>query len=125
MLNLHSPIINNNLNNTIYEELSTEWLNRISPEARGGIITGYYNAGILTINLSDFNNGAFYDTVIKKSYEEYCKKLFDELMPIIQKCLRRMFQGFNAYLINYDIVLFMEGRDGDGLEPVKYSIKII
>ena len=119
MLNLHSPIINNNLNNTIYEELSTEWLNLISPEARGGLITGYYNAGILTINLSDFNNGAFYDTVIKKSYEEYCKKLFDELMPIIQKCLRRMFQGFNAYLINYDIVLFMERRDRDGLEPVK------
>ena len=125
MLDLHSHIINNNLNNTIFEELSDEWMSRLSPEARGGIITGYYNAGILTINLSDFNNDSFYDEVIKKSYEEYCNKLYKELKPIIQKCLRRMFQGFNAYLINYDVVLFMEGKDSDGFEPRKFPIKII
>ena len=125
MLNLHSPIINNNLNNTIYEELSPEWINRISPEARGGLLTGYYNAGILTINLADFNNGSFYNEVIRKNYEKYCELLFEELKPIIQKCLRRMFQGFNAYLTSYDIVLFMEGRDEDGFSPVKYSINIM
>ncbi len=125
MLNLHSPIINNTLNNTIYEELSEEWRSRLLPEARNSIINGYYNAGILTVNIADFNIESFYDELVKKDYENYCQQLYGELKPIIQRCLRRMFSGFNSYLMEYEIVLFMEGRDGDGFDPIKYSIKII
>lgn len=125
MLNLHAAIITNNLNNTICEELSPEWLSRLSPEAGCSFIAGYYNAGILTINMADFNKDAFYSEKIRPSFEYYCKQLSRELEPIIRKCLRRMFMGFNNYLTEYNVVLFLEGADGDGLEPVKYTIKVI
>ena len=125
MLNLHAAIITNNLNNTICEELSEKWLSRLSPEANGAIAAGYYNAGILTINMSDFNKNSFYDEKIKPAFEYYCRELCEELRPIIQKCLRRMFMGFTSYLTEYEVVLFLEGADGDGLEPIKYTIKVI
>lgn len=125
MLNLHAPIINNTLNNTIYEELPEEWLNRLSPNATGAIVNGYYNAGILTLNMSDFNDNGFYDEVIKNNFGQYCEDLYLQLKPIIQKCLRRMFLGFSSYLSEYELILFMEGREGDDLEPVKFSIKVI
>jgi|SRR5690606_27783592 len=125
MLNLHAAIINNNLNNTICEELSSEWTSRLLPETGNSIVAGYYNAGILTINMSDFNKDDFYTKTIKSNYSFYCEQLYLELKPIIQKCLRRMFQGFNSYLNSYEVVLFMEGADGDSFEPVKYTIKVI
>lgn len=125
MLNLHAAIITNNLNNTVCEELSQEWLSHLLPEAGCSFIAGYYNAGILTINMADFNKDSFYDEKIKPDFEYYCKKFSQELEPIIKKCLRRMFMGFNSYLTQYEVVLFLEGADGDGLEPVKYTIKVI
>ena len=121
MLNLHAAIITNTLNNTICEELSAEWISRLSPEANRAIVAGYYNAGILNINMSDFNIMIFIKTLRAFIYLENCF----ELKPIIQKCLRRMFMGFNNYLTEYEVVLFMEGADGDGIEPVKYTIKVI
>ena len=124
MLNLYRQLISNNLNNTIFEELSEEWLERLSPEVKGELINGFYNAGILTINMSDFNRNDFYDKVIKPKFPLYCENLYMHLTPILQRCLRRMFLGFNPNLTEYKVVLFMEGREDDGLEAIKYSITV-
>lgn len=124
MLNLYRQLISNNLNNTIVEELSQEWLQRLSVDVRNELINGFYNAGILTINMSDFNRNDFYDEEIKKNFRFYCEDLYRHLAPIIEKCLRRMFLGFNDSLQEYSVVLFMEGREEDQLEAVKYTIKI-
>lgn len=124
MLNLYRQLISNNLNNTIFEELSEEWLERVSADVRSELISGFYNAGILTINMSDFNKNEFYDKVIRHKFRLYCENLYMHLAPIIQRCMRRMFLGFNENLHEYKIVLFMEGREEDQLEAVKYTIPI-
>lgn len=124
MLNLHQQIINNYLNNTILEELDKEWVNRILPESRHSLIQGYYNAGILVMNMSDFNNNNFYDNTINKSFSEYCELLYKKLRPIIEVTMRRMFKGFNQNLQTYEVVLFMEGGEESEHTPVKYHIKI-
>ncbi|WP_040299093.1 hypothetical protein [Arcticibacter svalbardensis] len=124
MLNLYRQLISTNLNNTIFEELSEEWLDRISPEVRSVIISGFYNAGILTINLSDFNKNEFYTKTIRHKFPHYCENLYIQIGPIIQRCLRRMFLGFNPNLLEYKVVLFMEGNDDDHLEPVKFHLEI-
>ena len=124
MLNLYRQLISNNLNNTIFEELSEEWIERLSPGVRSEIVNGFFNAGILTINMADFNRNDFYDKNIKNKFEEYCQQLYQELAPIVQRCMRRMFLGFNDNLIEYKVVLFMEGREEDHLEAVKYNIPI-
>ncbi|EOR95706.1 hypothetical protein ADIARSV_1019 [Arcticibacter svalbardensis MN12-7] len=38
--------------------------------------------------------------------------------------MRRMFLGFNPNLLEYKVVLFMEGNDDDHLEPVKFHLEI-
>jgi hypothetical protein len=124
MLNLYRQLITINLNNTIFEELSEEWLDRLSSEVRGELISGFFNAGILTINMSDFNRNDFYDNVLKKDFAHYCEVLCLQLAPILKRCFRRMFLGFNANLKEYKVVLFMEGREDDHLEAVKYTIEI-
>ncbi|WP_207425536.1 hypothetical protein [Pedobacter sp. SYSU D00535] len=124
MLNLYRQLISNNLNNTIFEELSEEWIERLSPGISGELVNGFFNAGILTVNMSDFNRDDFYDKEIKNKFEYYCERLYLELAPIIEKCLRRMFLGFNDNLSEYKVVLFMEGREEDHLEAVKYNIHI-
>ncbi len=124
MLNLYRQLISNNLNNTIFEELSEEWLERLSADVRNEFINGFYNAGILTVNMSDFNRNDFYEKVIRNKFPLYCENLYMHLAPIIQRCLRRMFLGFNDNLTEYKIVLFMEGREEDQLEAVKYTITI-
>ncbi len=124
MLNLYRLLISNNLNNTILEELSEEWLERLSPEVRNELINGFYNAGILTIDMSGFNKNEFYDKVLKHKFHLYCENLHIHLAPIIQRCLRRMFLGFNDDLKEYKVVLFMEGREDDRLEAVKYTIPV-
>lgn len=124
MLNLYRQIISNNLNNTIFEELSEEWLEKLSPGARTELIHGFYNAGILTINLADFNRNGFYRNTIKPQFHHYCENLYLQLSPIIQRCLRRMFLGFNENLTEYKVVLFMEGDEEDQVEPVKFTIDI-
>ncbi len=124
MLNLYRQLISNNLNNTIFEELSEEWIERLSPGARSEIVNGFFNAGILTINMADFNRDDFYDKTIKNEFADYCEALYKELQPIVQKCLRRMFLGFNDNLVEYKVVLFMEGREDDHLDAVKYNIHI-
>jgi len=124
MLNLYRQLISNTLNNTIFEELSEEWIERLSPEVRNEIVSGFFNAGILTINMADFNRNDFYDRVIKNKFGQYCESLCTQLTPIIQKCLRRMFLGFNDNLTEYKVVLFMEGKEEDHLDAVKYTIDI-
>lgn len=124
MLNLYRQLISNNLNNTIFEELSEEWLDRLSPEAKSELVNGFYNAGVLTINLSDFNRNGFYNKTIKYKFPHYCENLYIQVGPIIQRCLRRMFLGFNANLKEYKVVLFMEGYEEDQLEPVKFNLDI-
>ena len=124
MLNLYRQLITINLNNTIFEELSEEWLNHLSSEVRGELVSGFFNAGILTINMSDFNRNDFYDNVLKKDFERHCEVLSLLLTPILKRCFRRMFLGFNDNLIEYKVVLFMEGREDDHLEAVKYNIDI-
>ncbi|HEY0056688.1 MAG TPA: hypothetical protein VGB63_15140 [Pedobacter sp.] len=124
MLNLYRQLISINLNNTIFEELSEEWLNRLSTEARGELISGFFNAGILTIDMSNFNRNDFYDTELKKDFPHYCEVLSVLLAPILKRCFRRMFLGFNDNLTEYKVVLFMEGREDDHLEAVKYNIDI-
>lgn len=124
MLNLYRHLITINLNNTIFEELSEEWLNHLSSEVRGELVSGFFNAGILTINMSDFNRNDFYDNVLKKDFERHCEVLSLLLTPILKRCFRRMFLGFNDNLIEYKVVLFMEGREDDHLEAVKYNIDI-
>jgi len=124
MLNLYRQIISNNLNNTIFEELPEEWLERISPDVKTELIHGFYNAGILTINLADFNRNNFYKHTIRPQFQHYCESLYLQLAPILQRCLRRMFLGFNENLAEYKVVLFMEGDDEDQLEPVKFNIDI-
>ncbi|WP_207534035.1 hypothetical protein [Desertivirga arenae] len=124
MLNLYRQIISNTLNNTIFEELPEEWIERLSPGIRNELISGFYNAGILTINMSDFNREDFYDREAKQNFEHYCENLYLYLAPIIQRCLRRMFLGFNDNLTEYKVVLFMEGREEDHMEAVKYSIEV-
>jgi len=124
MLNLYRQIISNTLNNTIFEELPEEWLERLSPGIRNELISGFYNAGILTINMSDFNRNEFYDKSAKQDFEQYCESLFVYLAPVIQRCLRRMFLGFNDNLTEYKVVLFMEGREDDHIEAVKYTIDV-
>ncbi|WP_207423401.1 hypothetical protein [Desertivirga brevis] len=124
MLNLYRQIISNTLNNTIFEELPEEWIERLSPGIRNELISGFYNAGILTINMSDFNRDDFYDKEAKQKFDYYCENLYLYLAPIIQRCLRRMFLGFNDNLTEYKVVLFMEGREEDHLEAVKYSIEV-
>lgn len=124
MLNLYRQIISNNLNNTIFEELSEEWLERISLDVKTELVHGFYNAGILTVNLADFNRNNFYQQVIRHQFRHYCESLYHQLAPIIQRCLRRMFLGFNENLAEYKVVLFMEGDDEDQLEPLKFNIDI-
>lgn len=124
MLNLYRQLISINLNNTIFEELSEEWLNRLSTEARSELISGFFNAGILTIDMSNFNRNDFYDTELKKDFPHYCEVLSVLLTPILKRCFRRMFLGFNDNLTEYKVVLFMEGREDDHLEAVKYNIDI-
>jgi hypothetical protein len=124
MLNLYRQLISINLNNTIFEELSEEWLNRLSTEARTELISGFFNAGILTINMSDFNRNDFYDNELKKDFPRYCELLCVLLTPILKRCFRRMFLGFNDNLKEYKVVLFMEGREDDHLEAVKFNIDI-
>lgn len=124
MLNLYRQLISINLNNTIFEELSEEWLDRLSSDARGELISGFFNAGILTINMSDFNRNDFYDNILKKNFPYYCEVLSTLLTPILIKCFRRMFLGFNDNLTEYKVVLFMEGREDDHLEAIKYNIEI-
>lgn len=124
MLNLYRQLISNNLNNTIFEELSEEWLERLSSDARNELINGFYNAGILTIDMSNFNRNDFYDKIMKHKFPLYCENLYTHLAPIIQRSLRRMFLGFNDNLTEYKVVLFMEGREDDQLEAVKYSITV-
>ncbi len=124
MLNLYRQIISNTLNNTIFEELPEEWVERLSPGTRNEIVSGFFNAGILTINMSDFNRNDFYDKAIKIKFEYYCENLYILLSPIIQRCLRRMFLGFNDNLTEYKVVLFMEGKEDDHLEACKFTIDI-
>jgi hypothetical protein len=124
MLNLYRQLIGNNLNNTIFEELSEQWLERLSSRNTTELIHGFYNAGILTVNMSDFNRNDFYEKDIKKRFDYYCENLYINLKPILQKCLRRMFLGFNESLKEYKVVLFMEGREEDMIEAVKYTIEI-
>ncbi len=118
MLNLHQHIINNYLYNEIREELDDRWLKHLLPESRTSLIQGYYNAGIIVVNLSDFNIDNYYDIVIKKDFEKYCGDLYSHLKPILEITLKRMFEGFNSSLTKYDIVLFMEGAAEDELVPV-------
>jgi len=124
MLNLYRQIISNNLNNTIFEELPEEWLEKVSPEIKSELIHGFYNAGILTINLADFNRNGFYQKTVRPQFQHYCESLYLQLGPIIQRCLRRMFLGFNENLSEYKVVLFMEGHEEDQFEPVKFNIDI-
>lgn len=124
MLNLHQNIINNYLNNTIYEELDTNWAKRLLPESRNSFIHGFYNAGILVISLAEFNNESYYDIVIKNDFSKICEQLYVQLRPILEITLRRMFKNFNENLRNYDVVLFMEGAAEDEITPVKYNIHI-
>jgi hypothetical protein len=124
MLNLYRQIISNTLNNTIFEELPEEWIERLSPGIRNELVSGFYNAGILTINMSDFNRNDFYDKVAKSKFDHYCENLYLYIAPVIQRCLRRMFLGFNDNLTEYKVVLFMEGREDDHLEAVKYTIDV-
>lgn len=124
MLNLYRQLITTNLNNTVFEELSEEWLDRLSADARGELISGFFNAGILTINMSDFNRNGFYDKVLKKDFKQHCEVLCTLLNPILKRCFRRMFLGFNDNLTEYKIILFMEGREEDHLEALKFSIEI-
>lgn len=124
MLNLYRQLISINLNNTVFEELSEEWLDRLSSDARGELISGFFNAGILTINMSDFNRNDFYDKALKKDFKQYCELLCVHLTPILKRCFRRMFLGFNDNLTEYKIVLFMEGREEDNLDAVKFNIDI-
>jgi|GEM_PF-724122 len=124
MLNLYRQLISINLNNTVFEELSEEWLDRLSSDARGELISGFFNAGILTINMSDFNRNGFYDKVLKKDFKQYCEVLCALLNPILKRCFRRMFLGFNDNLTEYKVVLFMEGREEDHLEAMKFTIEI-
>lgn len=124
MLNLYRQLISINLNNTVFEELSEEWLERLSPEARSELISGFFNAGILTIDMSNFNRNDFYDKVLKKDFKQHCEVLCAQLSPILKRCFRRMFLGFNDNLTEYRIILFMEGREEDQLESVKFNIEI-
>ena len=124
MLNYHQNIINNYLNNAICEELDKDWLKRLLPESKSSLVQGYYNAGILVIKLSEFNNDSYYDTVIKEDFSKACEQLYAQLKPILEVCLRRMFKNFNENLKNYDVVLFMEGAEDDEIPPVKFNFHV-
>ncbi len=124
MLNLYGHLISNNLNNTVFEEIPDDWKDRLSPGKERQLITGFYNAGVLRVNLNSFNKGGFYDQVIKKELPLFADALYGSLAPIIQTSMRRMFYGFNTSLQEYKVVLIIEAPEEEHTDPFKYNITI-
>lgn len=124
MLNFHTEIINNTLYNTLIDSLPENWFNRLLPFSKGELISGYYNAGVLSIRMYRFNEHGFYENEIKNNFKVMCDDLFIAIKDAVSSQLRRMFLGFNPSLEHYKIVIIFEGADKDNIEAQKYDLSI-
>ncbi len=124
MLNLHSDLINNLLLNSLLDGLPEIWLDKLDISMKKDLISGFYNAGVLSINLSAFNRNNFYDRTIKGNFEQYANQLCEDMSPILLNSLRSLFIGFNENLTEYKIILNFEGRSTDDVPAVQHMLNV-
>lgn len=124
MLNFHTELINNTLYNTLIDSMTDSWAERLSPHSKDLLLSGYYNAGVLSLRMFRFNKDNFYEDVLKENFEVCCDDLFAAIKDALALQLRRMFTGFNDSLDHYRLIVFFEGKDGDNIEPIKREIQV-
>lgn len=124
MLNLYSELINNFLLNSLLDELPELWLERMDLGAKKRLVKGYYNAGVVSIDMSVFNNDRFYDNIIRKDFRSCCEDLYKYLGSILTNALRALFLGFNDSIPHYKIVINFEAAEDDQIEAVKFQSNV-